>query len=114
MLLTKSSYFSDLRSNNQVSVGLDTPIILVADKTSTTSLLHPTPHVKPWIWAVDLNHDWVIGHVPPTAVAPTHTYPGFFRVALEAVIPELWPLLMGTGISGLELWDPDGSVWEGP
>jgi hypothetical protein len=113
-VLTDSSYLSDLRSNDQVPAGLDTPIILVADKTSIASLLHPTLDVKPWIWAVDLNHDWVMGDVPPTAVTPTDIYPGYFRVSLEAVIPELWPLLMGTGISGLELWDPEGTVWEGP
>jgi hypothetical protein len=85
-----------------------------ADKTSIASLLHPTPDVKPWIWAADLNHDWVMGDVPPTAVTPTDIYPGYFRVSLEAVIPELWPLLMGTGISGLELWDLEGTVCEGP
>ncbi|KAG9563621.1 hypothetical protein KCU71_g6667, partial [Aureobasidium melanogenum] len=108
------SYFSDLRANDQVPEGLDTPIILVADEFSITSLLHPTSNVKPWIWAVDLSHDWVIGDVPPVAVTPTDIYPGYFRVALEAVIPELWPLLKGTGISGLELWGGDDSVWEGP
>ncbi|KAG9516552.1 hypothetical protein KCV07_g6719, partial [Aureobasidium melanogenum] len=108
------SYFSDLRANDQVPEGLDTPIILVADEFSITSLLHPTSDVKPWIWAVDLSHDWVIGDVPPVAVTPTDIYPGYFRVALEAVIPELWPLLKGTRISGLELWRGDDSVWEGP
>lgn len=102
-MLTGSSYFSDLGANDQVPEGLDTPIILVADKTSITSLLHPTSDVKPWIWAVDLSHDWVIGDVPPVAVTPMDIYPGYFRVALEAVIPELWPLLKGTGILGLEL-----------
>ncbi|KAG9669215.1 hypothetical protein KCU99_g7523, partial [Aureobasidium melanogenum] len=108
------SYFSDLRANDQVPEGLDTPIILVADEISITSLLHPTPDVKPWIWALDLSHDWVIGDVPSVAVTPTDVYPGYFRVALEAVIPELWPLLKGTEISGLELWGGDDSVWEGP
>lgn len=103
IVLTGSSYFSDLGANDQVPEGLDTPIILVADKTSITSLLHPTSDVKPWIWAVDLSHDWVIGDVPPVAVTPMDIYPGYFRVALEAVIPELWPLLKGTGILGLEL-----------
>jgi hypothetical protein len=112
-MLTKNSYLSDLGSNDQIPAGLNTPIALVADKTSVTSLLHPTPNVKPWIWAVDLSHDWVIGHQPPAIVTQTDTYPGFFRVALEAAVPELWPLLMGTGLSGLELWNPDGSVWEG-
>lgn len=114
------SYFSDLRANDQVPKGLDTtPIILVADEISISSLLHPTSdEVKPWIWAVDLSHDWVIGDVPrmPVAVTTrtTDMYPGYFRVALEAVIPELWPLLKGTWISGLELWGGDNSVWEGP
>ncbi|CAD0110492.1 unnamed protein product [Aureobasidium uvarum] len=108
------SYFSDLRNNDQVPEGLDTPVILVADQTSVNSLLHPTKHVKPWIWAVDLSYDWKIGHVPPAVVISTVKYPGFFRVALKAVIPELWPLLMGTGISGLELWGGNDSVWEGP
>jgi hypothetical protein len=70
-MLTEHSYLSDLRSNNQISIGLDIPIALVADKTSITSLLHPTPNVKPWIWAVDLSHDWVIGHRPPVVVTQT-------------------------------------------
>lgn len=88
-------------------------MILVADKTSIASLLRPTDHVKPWIWAVDLNHPWIIGHVPPTSVVPMHRYPGYLRVVLEALIPDLWPLLMRTEISGQELWDPDGNVWAG-
>lgn len=86
---------------------------LVADKTSITSLLHPTSDVKPWIWAVDLSHDWVIGHQPPAIVTQIDTYPGFFRVALEAAVSEFWPSLMGARLLGVELWDPDGSVWEG-
>ena len=114
MVLIQSSHVSDVRSNDGLPAGLDTPIALVADKASIASLLCPAPHVKPWIWAVDLNRPWGIGHVPPVAVVPTDVYPGYLRVALEALIPGLWPLLMGTGISVPELWDPDGSIWEGP
>lgn len=96
-----------------VQPGLDTSMVLVADKAAVDSLLFPTPGQEPWVWAVDVDFGFQIGDQPPQGEPPTDRYPGYFRVALLAAVTELWPLLKGPGASGRELWNPDIRVWEG-
>jgi hypothetical protein len=95
-------------------------MILVADTKAMNSLLHPTPDVEPWIWAVDVNFGWKIGDQLPQDLLPDHRYPGYIRVALSVVLSEFWPLLMVAGHGplltasvGRQLWTPDLGLWEG-
>lgn len=111
--LDSSSYYKDLRLNSMVQPGLDTNIILVADKAAVDSFLFPTPGEEPWVWAVDVDYNFQIGDQPPQGESPSDRYPGYFRVMTSAAVTELWPLLKGSRISGKELWNPDVRVWEG-
>lgn len=88
-------------------------MILVADSKAINSLLHKTPDVEPWIWAVDVDFDWKIGDQPPQGPPPASRYPGYMRIALSVVVSEYWPLLKGSCFSGRQLWSPDLRLWKG-
>lgn len=122
-LLQASRYHHALLEEDKLELGLQAPMILVADEQAVDSLLHPTPGVKPWVWAVDLAHDFGTEKydIPPADFRPEE-YPGFFRVTPEAAYTDLWPLLMSTpptksrlllGVTGARVWDPRVDIWEG-
>ncbi|KAH0175193.1 hypothetical protein KCU67_g375, partial [Aureobasidium melanogenum] len=51
------SFYEDLCVDDMAPPSLDTGMILVANAPAVRSLLQPTPDVKPWIWAVDVDYD---------------------------------------------------------
>lgn len=120
-LLQALAYHHALLEEGNVEPGVQTSMILVADKPAIDSLLHPTEGEKPWVWAADLTHGfgcerYDIPHVDFTS----DEYPGFFRVTLEAAYAELWPFLMSVppalgfmGVTGARMWNPEFSVWDG-
>lgn len=58
---------------------------------------------EPWIYVLDLSFD------PENQLADGE-YPGYFRVAVESVITELYPML--TAMTPSELWPSDNRIWE--
>ncbi|KAK4862198.1 hypothetical protein LT330_003336 [Penicillium expansum] len=58
---------------------------------------------KPWVYALDLSFD----HENPLADGE---YPGYFRVAVDSVITELYPML--AALTPSELWPSDNIIWE--
>ncbi|KAG9525973.1 hypothetical protein KCU93_g5618, partial [Aureobasidium melanogenum] len=107
------SYHGDFCADDMVPPGLDTGMILVADAQAVRSLLQLTHGVEPWIWAVDVDHDWKIENQPSLGSSPVRQYPGFIRVALSVVLSDFWPLLKISGVVGRHLWTPDLGLWEG-
>lgn len=118
--------YDELRNEGKVEKGADCCIALAVDKPAMDSLLSPTPGQKPWVWAVDSGVEFEPDQPMPSSdyEAPTsgEIYPGFFRVALSAVMTDLWPLLRapalipGVGISitpnAMRYWRPDKRIWD--
>ncbi|KAJ5734879.1 uncharacterized protein N7483_000004 [Penicillium malachiteum] len=82
-----------------VPARLDTDMCLIVDSTAMASITTD----KPWVYALDLSFD----HESPPEDGE---YPGYFRVAVDSVITELYPML--TAMTPLELWPQDNSIWE--
>lgn len=73
---------------------------LVVDSAVMDSMATDTP----WVYALDLsfNHETQV---------PNGEYPGYFRVAVDSVISELYPML--SAMTPRELWPgPDNKIWE--
>lgn len=79
--------------------GLETGLCLVVD----SGVIDSMGTEKPWVYALDLsfNHGTRI---------PDGEYPGYFRVAIVSVIPELYPML--TAMTPRALWPSDNKIWE--
>ncbi|KAJ5703254.1 hypothetical protein N7493_011643 [Penicillium malachiteum] len=58
---------------------------------------------KPWVYALDLSFD----HASPVEDGE---YPGYFRVAVDSVLTEFYPML--TAMSPPELCPQDDRIWE--
>lgn len=98
-LTTRSaSYFEDCKEHGQVSPGLDLSMCLALDHDAVSSLLEPVQGQAPWVWAVDVHHDF---QTPDSAV---QEYPGYFKVAISSLIPDLYPMLAGPHMQPRELW----------
>lgn len=82
-----------------VPPGLDVGVCLVADKAAIESM----PSEKPWVYALDMSFDH-------SEDFPDGTYPGYFRVAVESIIPDLYPMLPAMTLR--ELWSPEITIWE--
>ncbi|KGO69175.1 hypothetical protein PITC_095880 [Penicillium italicum] len=82
-----------------IAPGLDTGMCLFVDSDVIDSMATN----KPWIYALDLSFDHEIQ-------VENGEYPGYFRVALESVITELYPML--TAMTPSELWPSDDRIWE--
>lgn len=74
---------------------------LVVDSAAMDSITSD----KPWVYALDLSFD----HASKSPLADG-AYPGYFRVAVDSVITELYPLL--TAMTPPELWPSDNTIWE--
>lgn len=60
---------------------------------------------KPWVYALDLS----FGFDDESPIAGGE-YPGYFRVAIDSVITELYHTL--TAMTPSELWPSDNRIWE--
>ncbi|KAJ5531515.1 hypothetical protein N7527_004908 [Penicillium freii] len=87
------------RETEGVLPGLDTGVYLVVDSAVIDSITTD----KPWVYVLELSFD----HENQLADGE---YPGYFRVAVESVITELY--LMLTAMTPSELWPSDNIIWE--
>lgn len=78
--------------------GLDIDVCLVVDLAAIDSMGTETP----WVYALDMSFDH------ETRVQDGE-YPGYFRVAVESIIPELYPSL--SAMTPPELWPSDNRIW---
>lgn len=89
--------FDALRENGDVSPGLDVGMCLMLDEKAMDSLLEPVEGQDPWLWAVDVDYDF-------DGEQTEDGYPGRFKVAIEFMVSELWPMLAGTSLQAEHLW----------
>jgi len=87
------------RESEGVPPGLDTGMCLVVDSAAMDSMATDTP----WVYALDLSFDH-------ESQVPDGEYPGYFRVAVDSIIPELYPML--TAMTPPELWPSDNKIWK--
>lgn len=80
--------------------GLDTGLCLLADTAAVESMNSDLP----WVYALDMRFDH-------SSEVEDGEYPGYFRVAVDSVIPELYPMLLA-GMTPPEMWFPGDQVWE--
>lgn len=57
---------------------------------------------QPWVFALDMSFD-------PASRVKDGEYPGYFRVAIDAIIPELYSML--AAMTPRELWPPENTIW---
>ncbi|KAJ5106521.1 hypothetical protein N7456_003196 [Penicillium angulare] len=91
--------FKGFWDSEGVPPGLDTGICLVVDTLAMESMTSD----KPWVYALDLKFDHRIQ-------VPVGQYPGYFRVAVDSILTELYPML--TAMSPRQLWPSDNRIWE--
>ncbi|KAJ5608666.1 hypothetical protein N7528_009233 [Penicillium herquei] len=87
------------QENESIPPGLDNGMCLVVDSAVMDSITGD----KPWVYALDLSFD----HASPVGDGE---YPGYFRVAVDSVLTELYPML--TAMTPPELWPQDDRIWE--
>lgn len=94
----------------EVPPGQNLHIALMVDEAVMASLLDPQPGVTPWIMAVNVYYDF------ENPLPRDDNYPGFFKVAVESVIPDLWPLMV-MDVPPPEVWswglNFDNEIFEG-
>ncbi|KAF3391714.1 hypothetical protein F1880_007398 [Penicillium rolfsii] len=93
--------YSEYQETESIPKGLDTGMCLVVDSAAMDSITCD----KPWVYALDLSFDY--SSKSPLADG---AYPGYFQVAVESVITELYPML--TAMTPPELWPSDNTIWE--
>ena len=97
--------FAAVRENGDVGPGLDVGMCLMLDEKAMSSLLEPVEGQESWVWAVDVHHDF-------GGTQTEDGYPGRFKVAIDALISDLWPLL-ATGMEPENLWPFANPIWKG-
>ncbi|KAJ5648149.1 hypothetical protein N7490_004521 [Penicillium lividum] len=91
-------YYTYLETDG-VPPGLETDMCLVVDSNVMDSIAND----KPWIYALDLSFDH-------QSEVEEGDYTGYFRVAVDSVIPELYPML--AAMTPPELWPSNNRIWE--
>lgn len=91
--------YYEYQESEGVPAGLDTGMCLVVDSAAIDSITSE----KPWVYALDLSFD----HESQPADGE---YPGYFRLAVDSVITELYPML--TAMMPSELWPSGDRIWE--
>lgn len=80
---------------------------LAVETDAMDSLLDPVPGQEPWVYAIDTSFDFE--HPDDENM---DGYPGFFKVAIEALVPELYPFIAGAQMDPRELWQPRKPIWK--
>lgn len=106
------SYHALMLEDQAYPLSYDTGVGLAVDSAVIDALLDPVPGVPPWIYVFDETHDFSSQNQEDHTV---HDYLGYMPVAIESLLPELWPDLQ-SGLSLLELWatwsyDEEHAVW---
>jgi hypothetical protein len=78
---------------------------MVVDEAAMRSLLEPVEGQEPWVWAVDVHHEF-------TENQDESEYPGYFKVAISSLVPDLWPMLAGPEMPPQELWPFARPIWK--
>ncbi|KAJ6038093.1 hypothetical protein N7499_003440 [Penicillium canescens] len=91
--------YYEYQETEGVLPGLDIGMCVVVDSAVIDSITTD----KPWIYVLDLSFH----HESQLADGE---YPGYFRVAVESLITELYPML--TAMTPSELWPSDNRIWE--
>ncbi|PWY90626.1 hypothetical protein BO94DRAFT_545347 [Aspergillus sclerotioniger CBS 115572] len=94
--------YNSYDENEGVPPGLGTGMCLVVDKNAMESLLNPVAGEDPWVIAMDLSFDH-------SREVPEGEYPGYFRVAVDSVIPEFYPFV--SIMTPPELWASANPIW---
>lgn len=110
--LSTSRHFRKAKAMGGVADGLNLGVLLLVDDEVVNSFCDRDAHSSagastPFILVVDANED------PPEDVSGG--YPGVFRVAVDALLSELYPKLC-MGLSARDLWAmlTDGQeIWTG-
>ncbi|KAH9206726.1 hypothetical protein DL95DRAFT_347250 [Leptodontidium sp. 2 PMI_412] len=97
--------FADVKENGDFGPGLDVGMCLMLDEEAMASLLEPVEGKDPWVWAVDVSYDF-------DGAQMEDGYPGRFKVAIDSLISDLWPLLAGSSMQPESLWQPENSIWK--
>lgn len=97
--------FADVKENEDFGPGLDVGMCLMLDEEAMASLLEPVEGKDPWVWAVDVSYDF-------DGAQMEDGYPGRFKVAIDSLISDLWPLLAGSSMQPKSLWQPENSIWK--
>ena len=96
----RNSYHNELRSNVDFGSGVDIGVALVIDEDVLDCLLDPQPDVPPWVYCLDQSFD-------PSQVEgklANDEYPGFVRIAIDLLVPDMWPMLVGANMSLRDVW----------
>ncbi|RAK85565.1 hypothetical protein BO79DRAFT_231492 [Aspergillus costaricaensis CBS 115574] len=94
----QQSYYRYIETEG-LAPGLDMGLCLVADTAAVESMNNDLP----WVYALDINFDH-------SSEVEEGEYPGYFRVAVVSVIPELYPML--TAMPPAELWSQGDEIWQ--
>lgn len=84
-------------------LGVQSGVALAVDITVMDALLTPVDGVPPWVYVLDESYDFANSESDLAA----DEFPGYMPVAIESLLPELWPGLQ-SGLSLMELW----ATWE--
>lgn len=76
--------------------GLDRGMCLVVDKVAMDSMASD----EPWVFALEASFDH-------RSQVPDGEYPGYFRVAIDSIMPGLYPML--AAMAPEEPWPSDSS-----
>jgi hypothetical protein len=92
-------------------LGVQSGVALAVDITVMDALLTPTAGAQPWVYVLDESYDFANSETDLAA----DEFPGYMPVAIESLLPELWPGLQ-SGLSLMELWatwefDEEHPVW---
>ena len=106
------SWHNELRSNTDYGPGVDNGVGLAVDTEVLDAMLDPQPGVPPWVYIFDQSFDFS----QIQEKVDNDDYPGFFRIAVDSLVPDLYPTLVGAGMSLEELWpaprpDDPHPVW---
>jgi hypothetical protein len=92
-------------------LGIATGAAIAVDISVMDALLTPDDGVPPWVYVLDESYDFANSESDLAA----DEFPGYMPVAIESLLPELWPGLQ-SGLSLMELWaawgfDEEHPVW---
>jgi hypothetical protein len=92
-------------------LGVESGVAIAVDSTVMDALFNPIAGVPPWVYVVDESYDFSQSE----SDLATGDFLGYMPVAIEALLPELWPGLQ-SGLSLMELWatcsfDEEHPVW---
>jgi len=107
----KHSYHALMLEDQAFPLGVQSGVAIAVDSSVMNALLTPVEGVPPWVYVLDEVYDFANSESDLAA----DEFPGYMPVAIESLLPELWPGLQA-GLSLMELWatwdlDGESAVW---